>query len=145
MFLGIYHPPDLVMITVYTCMNCWWGDEVHFPKLLQCLRAFKPGECVVLKGVCFSNVGNVFASLSVREKRSPSPSASPTPAAPSPQPASPVNTESESAPVSSDLSATVTANECVSEGQWVVNVLSEGEVPDLEANERKHLQILTVT
>jgi len=84
-----------------------------------------------------SNERNMFASLSVREKRSPSP-ASPSPlAAASPRPPSPVHTESESVPVSSDLSATATANECVSEGQWVVNVLSEGEVPDLEANECK--------
>jgi len=78
------------------------------------------------------------------EKRSPSPPASPVPAAPSQQRASPVNTESDSAPVSSELSATATANECVSEGQWVVSVLSEGELPDLEANERKQSGFLTV-
>ena len=67
------------------------------------------------------------------------------PAAASPRPASPVHTESESVPVSSsDLSATATANECVSEGQWVVNVLSEGEVPDLEANECKYSSSLAV-
>jgi len=77
----------------------------------------------------------MFASLSVREKRSPSPAA-PTSAAAVPlQTASP---ESDSAPVSSDLSVTATVDECVSEGQWVVNVLSEGEVPDLEDNECKY-------
>jgi len=74
---------------------------------------------------------DVFASLPVREERSPSPDV------PSARPASPVRTESESAPVSSDFSATATTNENVSEGQWVVNVLSEGEVADLEANECK--------
>jgi len=84
-----------------------------------------------------SNERHMFASLSVREKRSPSPASHSPLAAASPRPASPVHTESESAPISSDLSATATANECVSEGQWVVNVLSEGEVPDLEANECK--------
>ena len=83
-------------------------------------------------------------SLPVGEKQSPSPSASPVPAAASPQRASPVNTESDSAPVSSELSVTATANECVSEGQWVVNVLSEGELPDLEANECKQFGFLTV-
>ena len=86
----------------------------------------------------------MFASVSVREKQSPSPPASPRPAAASPQRASPVNSESESTPVSSDVSVTVTANECVSEGQWVVNCLSEGEVPDLEANECKKSGFLTV-
>jgi len=65
----------------------------------------------------------------VREKRSPSP------VIPSARPATPERTESESAPVSSDMSATATTNECVSEGQWVINVLSEGEIADLEANE----------
>lgn len=80
----------------------------------------------------YSKVGGidgVFASLPVREQQSPAP------ADPLPQPSSPVHTESESAAVSSDLSATATANECVSEGQWVINMLSEGEVADTEANE----------
>jgi len=70
----------------------------------------------------------MYVSLPVREERPPSPVVR------SPQPASPAHTESESAPVSSDFSATATANECVSVGQWVVNVLSEGEVADLETN-----------
>ena len=44
--------------------------------------------------------------------------------------------------MNSDVSATATADECVSEGQWVVNVLSEGEVPDLDDNECKQLAVL---
>jgi len=95
----------------------------------------------------------VFAGLFVclfvchSENESPPPSISAAQVAASfPQhPVSSENTEHfESAAVSSDVSATATADECVSEGQWLVNVLSEGEVPDLEANECKQLAILTV-
>ena len=91
--------------------------------------------CIVLLGICFTGVQNSFSSLPIGEKRATSPVVPSLPAAASPQRASPVHTESESAPVSSDLSVTASANECVSEGQWVVDVLSEGEVPELEANE----------
>jgi len=81
-------------------------------------------------------IHDMFAVLSVRDKPT-LPPAAPAPVAASARPASPVLTESESAAISSDLSVTATVNECVSDGQWVVDVLSEGEVPDLQANECK--------
>jgi len=77
----------------------------------------------------------MFASVSVRENWASSPVQPSSPAAVSEQPTSSMHTVSDSAAVSTDVSVTATANECVSEGQWLVNVLSEGEVPDLEANE----------
>lgn len=57
--------------------------------------------------------------------------ASPEP--PSPRPPTP-STESESVAPPSEEEST-TNNECVSEGQWLISVLSEGEVPDAPLNE----------
>jgi len=51
----------------------------------------------------------------------------------------PVHSESGSAPItSSSLSETATTNECVSEGQWLVSGLSDGEIADMESNECKY-------
>lgn len=52
----------------------------------------------------------------------------------SPEPSSEM-TESESVAPPTEEEESTTVNECVSEGQWVISVLSDGEVPDLHMND----------